>query len=168
MELSILQRLERMEAREDLMGLESRYCQYWDESRAAEWASLFTDDGLFERVDLPGRPGHVQQGRDQLEGFCRRLQAGYGRFHMLHTVDIQVHDAVSATSRITFECMTTATGDYPRPGLVTGFYDTRYVRQGSTWLIAAKRERQVFLSESAFYGVSASDGSPVGTDRSGS
>ncbi len=166
MEPSILQRVERLEARNQIMRMESRYCQYWDESNGLGWASLFTERGYFERVDLPGRPGHVQRGRHDLRDFCQRLQAGYGRIHMLHTVDIEVHDEDSASSRITFECMVTSTGRFPKSGLVTGYYNTEYSRVNGSWLIAARRERQVFFSESAYYGVTVDEADPGCTEAS--
>lgn len=154
---TIEERLTRLEAREEIRHLEAQYCDRWDRSDAIGWAALFLEDGEFVRADVPGLPGHAQRGRVELEGFCRRLQAAYGRLHLLATVDIVVDDAETAHSRIGFQCEMIATGDHPRPGRVTGYYDTAYARTGSGWRIARRVEWQVFASQTAYYGVAGLD-----------
>jgi hypothetical protein len=151
---SLSQRVTQLEATLDIMKLEGRYAKTWDVVDAKGWASLFTADGIFERVDVPGKPGHRQVGRSELESFCRTVQKDFALFHMLHTYDIDVApDLATATSRITFDCRTMALGRLPRPGLITGYYETDYLKSPEGWLIEHRRERQVFLSEQNFYGI---------------
>lgn len=145
-------RVSDLEARADIMGLESRYARTWDTSDAEGWADLFTDDGTFERVDAQGKPGHCKRGRAQLVEFCRETQAGFGRLHMMHTYDIAVADD-TATAHISFECRRVVLGAYPRHGLITGFYSVDYRRTDAGWRISARRARQVFYREESYFGV---------------
>lgn len=150
---SIEERLSRLEAVEAIRRLEAKYCDHWDSTRPEDWAGVFTEDGVFRRQDVHGVAGHVKRGRGELAEFCRTLQVGYGRFHMLNTIDISIDDEDTATSRIGFQCMMTSTGDFPRASLVTGYYDTLYRRVNGEWLIETKVERQVFRSDNAYFGV---------------
>jgi hypothetical protein len=145
-------RIDHLEAHLAIMKLEARYAETWDTVDAAGWALVFAEDGIFERVDVPGKPGHRQVGREVLETFCRTVQSDLALFHMLHTYDIDV-DGDRATSRITFDCRTIGLGKRPRPGLITGYYNTDYVKTATGWLMQHRRERQVFLSEQSFYGI---------------
>jgi len=147
-------RLARLEAEYGIRRLEARYCDTWDAARAEEWAGVFTEDGVFRRAAVHGMPGHVKRGRAELAEFCRTLQEGYGRFHMLNTVDIDVTGDDTATSRISFQCPMTSLGDFPKYSMVTGFYDTRYRRTQEGWRMEIRVERQVFRADNAFYGAS--------------
>ncbi len=149
----IEERLARLEAESQIRRLEARYCDTWDAARAEEWAAVFTEDGVFRRADVHGMAGHVKRGRTELAEFCRTLQEGYGRFHMLNTVDIDVTGDDTATSRISFQCPMTSLGDFPKYSVVTGFYDTEYRRTLEGWRMAIRLERQVFRADNAFYGV---------------
>ena len=155
-----LEKLERrvdgLEATMQIMGLEARYARTWDTGDAEGWAATFTDDGVFERVDVEGKPGHRKNGRVQLIAFCREAQAGFGRLHMLHSYDIDVTDD-SARSRLSFECRRITVGNHPRHGLITGFYDVEYRRTEAGWRISCRRERQVFCREESYFGVQPDD-----------
>jgi uncharacterized protein (TIGR02246 family) len=146
-------RIADLEANVAIMALEARYARTWDTSDAAAWADVFTDDGIFERVDVEGKPGHLRVGRAELTEFCREAQAGFGRLHMMHTYDIEVHGP-AATARISFECRRITLGDYPRHGLISGFYDVDYRSTDHGWRIAHRRERQVFFREESYFGLS--------------
>jgi len=145
-------RLWRAEAHNSIVNLEGAYARTWDTADAAGWAALFTGDGIFERVDVPGKPGRRKQGRRELEDFCRDFNVGWGRVHMIHSYEIDV-DGESASSRLSFECRRILVGDHPCHGITTGFYDVDYVFEGGRWLIAHRRERQVFYREESYFGV---------------
>lgn len=151
--MTVEERIARLEHIEAIRAVEAAYCDHWDSTRPLEWAGLFTPDGVFRRADVPGVPGHVQRGREQLAEFCRTLQVDYGRFHLLTTVDIVIEDGGRARSRIGFLCRMTSTGEYPRASLVTGYYDTAYRLIEGQWLIDTKVERQVFRDDHAYFGV---------------
>lgn len=151
--MSVEERIARLEHLEAIRAVEAAYRDHWDSTRAQEWANLFSPDGVFRRADVAGVAGHVQRGREQLAEFCRTLQVGYGRFHMLTTMDVKLDGPDRAHSRIGFLCRMTSTGEYPRASLVTGYYDTRYVLVEGRWLIDTKVERQVFRDDHAYFGV---------------
>lgn len=150
---SIEERVARLEIVDAIRHQEALYCDHWDSTRADEWAGLFTEDGVFRRLDVHGVPGHAKTGRAELAEFCRTLQVGYGRFHMLNTIDIVPGDDGTAVSRIGFQCMMSSTGEFPKTSLVTGYYDTSYRLVDGTWLIEVKVERQVFRGDNAYFGV---------------
>jgi hypothetical protein len=145
-------RVADLEATMAIIALEGRYARTWDTSDAPGWAGVFTQDGVFERVDVEGRPGHRKAGQAELAQFCREAQAGFGRLHMMHSYDIAVSGG-TATGRISFECRRITLGDYPRHGLITGFYDVEYRRTPDGWRISRRRERQVFYREESYLGV---------------
>jgi uncharacterized protein (TIGR02246 family) len=145
-------RVADLEATMAIIALEGRYARTWDSSDALGWADLFTPDGVFERVDVEGKPGHRKAGRAELAQFCREAQAGFGRLHMMHSYDIAVTDGTAA-ARLSFECRRITLGDHPRHGLITGFYDVDYRRTQTGWRISSRRERQVFYREESYFGV---------------
>jgi uncharacterized protein (TIGR02246 family) len=146
------QRVADLEATMAIIALEGRYARTWDTSDALGWADVFTPDGVFERVDVAGKPGHRKAGRAELARFCREAQAGFGRLHMMHSYDIAV-TGDTAAARISFECRRITLGAYPRHGLITGFYDVEYSRTQAGWRISSRRERQVFYREESYFGV---------------
>jgi uncharacterized protein (TIGR02246 family) len=64
-------RVADLEATMAIIALEGRYARTWDTSDALGWADVFTPDGVFERVDVVGKPGHRKAGRPELAQFCR-------------------------------------------------------------------------------------------------
>lgn len=150
---SIEDRIAQLESIEAIRRVEAQYCDHWDSTRPEAWAGVFTEDGVFRRSDVDGVPGHVKRGRAELADFCRTLQQGYGRFHMLNTISITVGEGGMASSRIGFQCVMTSTGDFPKASLVTGYYDTQYRLVDQHWLIETKVERQVFRGDNAYFGV---------------
>ncbi|GAA1871723.1 hypothetical protein GCM10009836_60740 [Pseudonocardia ailaonensis] len=147
-------RVARLEAVADITRLEARYALAWDSTDAVGWADLFTPDGIFERVDVPGKDGHRKVGRDELEAFCRRHQEGFGRFHLMHGYDIDVaEDGATATARVTFECRIVRVGDHPQFSSATGFYDSAYAVEAGRWRIRHRKETLVLFGESTFFGI---------------
>jgi uncharacterized protein (TIGR02246 family) len=147
---SLEERLWRVESILEIQRLEARYSQTWDASDDEAWAALFTLDGVFHCVDLVGRPGFRHEGRAALAAFCRELQTGMQRLHLITTYDIEV-DADRARGRTTFECHRTAVGDHPFVGLVTGWYQTDYVCTEEGWRIAHRTEHLVFNREERYF-----------------
>ena len=144
------QRLWRVEAALELQRLEARYCQTWDSTDDQRWAALFTEDGVFHCVDLVDRPGFRHEGRDALAAFCRDLQHGMQRLHLITTYDVEVAET-TAHGRTTFECHRTQLGDHPFVGLVTGWYDTHYRHTPDGWRIAHRTEHLVFNREERYF-----------------
>jgi uncharacterized protein (TIGR02246 family) len=144
------ERLWRIESTLDIQRLEARYSQTWDASDHDGWADVFTEDGIFHCVDLVGRPGFRHRGREQLAAFCKDLQTGMERLHLINSNDVEV-DGDTAHGRTTFECHRVELGSHPAIGLVTGYYETDFVVTEAGWKIKQRVEHLVFVREERYY-----------------
>jgi uncharacterized protein (TIGR02246 family) len=76
------------EDRDAIRDLMARYCLYVDSGRGPEFASLFTEDGVFET-------GHgTSAGREALAAQAESM-AGLGMHHMItnHAIDVNGDEA---------------------------------------------------------------------------
>ena len=147
---SLEARVERLEAIQEIIDLEAQYCRRWDADDGDGWAALFTPDGVFHCVDLVGRPGFTRTGRADLSAFCQEFQLGMARLHLVTTYEIAV-DGPAATARTSFECHRAALGDHPHIGMLSGYYETEYLRLDEGWRIALRTEHLVFNREETYY-----------------
>ena len=66
-----------LEARMAIMALEGDYTKTWDTCDAEAWASLFTEDGVFEMISVGELPNARYHGRDALTKFCNQTNQEY-------------------------------------------------------------------------------------------
>lgn len=81
--------------RADILELMALYPNYWETHRCADWAALFTEDGVFQ--SLQGRAALV-------EGCEKAAQAGTDQIHLVGNVVLIQLDAnhVKAVSQVLF------------------------------------------------------------------
>lgn len=133
-----------------LLRVEASYAPAYDGRRGEEWASLFTEDGIYQARVMDGEAGNFVAGRENLARFCNEQP-----WHGIHYMMIPKFDIKgdTATCRVHFQ--------YRAIGIVngrvsirnsSGAYDVDYVRSGTEWLI--KRRITSFFAESkeVFYG----------------
>lgn len=135
------ERIETLEAKDEIRELRAEYCFRADARDWERWAETFTRDGRIE-VDQLG----TYEGRDEIIQFgVDVIAAEYQWFsHMVHNGVITV-DGDEATGRWYFEvpCVSKATlFDPGEAGWLQGRYDEEYRRVDGEWKIA--------VSEAAF------------------
>lgn len=131
-------RVGRIEDRVAILNLEGLYARLYDSRDAPAWALLFTQDGIYQGRRLSNMPEqNFVQGRDALARFCASEPAS--GIHSMHVPELVIHDS-DATGRIHFQFSGSYTDVDSRhhSRSVTGYYDVRYVRSGSEWLIARR------------------------------
>lgn len=144
----------RLAAVEDtlaILQLEGAYSPAWDSGDADAWANLFTEDGVFELVEVGGVPGTTVRGADALRRFCVEFTAHTSGIHLLNTPSI-VLDGDEATARVHFEFRAGASNDAEaRHSHVAGHYSVTYRRTPDGWRMAHRREVAVRRDRSWFY-----------------
>ena len=135
MTLTIEERLRLIEDRLELLDIEGRYGREYDSRRAAEWADLFTEDGIYEGRQLEGMaPQNLVRGRQNLVDFAANEPLnGMHTMHMPHIV----LKGDRATGRVHFHFNASGTDDSGRRQFrsVSGYYDVAYVRTPEGWRI---------------------------------
>jgi SnoaL-like protein len=138
----IADRLSWVEARLELLELESRYSHLWDSGDGSGWAALFCNDGVFERADGSERSGDMARGRAALAQRCADAHARQASLHFLHLPDLRVEDG-RATGWMNFQFLAI--------GLVggevsetMGFHEVTYVKDPDGWLIEHRTERCLY------------------------
>lgn len=129
-------RVEALEVRDDLLNIEGQYARFYDSRDAHSWASLFTEDGIYQGRQLAGMPTqNFVSGRSALAEFCQTEPAtGIHSMHVPHFVT----EEDSATARVHFQFDGGHTDDHGRQHsrAITGYYDVRYAKVDGRWLIA--------------------------------
>lgn len=131
-------RVGQIEDRTALLNLEGLYARLYDSREAQAWASLFTEDGIYQGRRLANMPEqNFVRGRDALAQFCESEPAS--GIHSMHVPELVVRDT-DAIGRIHFNFTGSYTDGDSRhhSRSVTGYYDVRYVRSDSAWLIARR------------------------------
>lgn len=149
-------RIGRIEDRVALLNLEGLYARLYDSRDARAWALLFTEDGIYQGRRLSNMPEqNFVQGRDALMRFCESEPAS--GIHSMHVPELVIRDS-DAIGRIHFQFSGSYTDVDSRhhSRSVTGYYDVRYVKSASGWLIARRvttylesTQRTVYPYESA-------------------
>ncbi len=129
-------RLKQVEDRLAIIEVEGQYSMLFDSRRSAEWADLFTEDGVYEGRQLsePDDPNRlVVRGRDQLIKLCEGLPVT--GIHLMHVPQITLNGD-TATVRVHMQFLSQTEGGAP-PAIssMVGYYDVAYVRQDNRWLI---------------------------------
>lgn len=151
-ELNAMQRrLDLLEATVGVIALEGEYARSWDAGDAAGWASLFTEDGVFEMIGVDGRDDVVHRGRGALEQFSIDMYAQFRGVHLMHLPAVRVETA-GASSVLHFRF------DYAKSSEqgheiqeVTGTYETTYALTGHGWRIEHRVERALTRRRTASY-----------------
>ena len=149
---SLQSRVEDLEAAIEIMNLEARYARVWDTGQAEAWADVFTEDGVFENVAGPDRPGRRVQGRAELAKFCDEVNAFATGIHLMHTPHIVV-DGDTAVGGLYFEYrrVNRQAPDATAQGSTSGYYDVRYVRTERGWRMKTRVEKGIIRASSTFY-----------------
>jgi hypothetical protein len=132
------QRLRAAEDRLAILELEGMYAKTFDGRRGAEWAALFTEDGIYEGRDLPGPAGHNRvhvQGRSNLAEFC--ATSAFSGIHLMNVPQL-TFDGDRATGRVHFTFHSVYEPDRygGELGATIGYYDVAYERgPDGGWLI---------------------------------
>ena len=82
--------LAALEAQLAILNLEGEYARTWDIGDAEGWASLFTEDGVFEMAAVGKRPLQRYEGRSALANFCRTINASYQGLHLMHVPSLSI------------------------------------------------------------------------------
>lgn len=148
---SVEDRLAAVEDTLAILQLEGAYSPAWDSGDADAWAALFTEDGVFELVEVGGVPGTTIRGRDALHRFCVDFTTATSGIHLLNTPSI-VLDGDEATARVHFEFRSGASNDTEtRHAHVAGHYTVRYRRTPDGWRMAHRQEVAVRRDRSWFH-----------------
>ena len=124
-------RLETLEAVDAIKKLKARYCQCADARDAEGFASLFTDDGVFEGGTF-GRG----QGRAGIAAFLRGVQQQTLPFalHYVMNPSIEVHGDTATGQWYLLEPCTMATaGGQPQAVWGAARYEEEYVKVEGEW-----------------------------------
>jgi hypothetical protein len=155
------QRLKATEDRLAILDLEGAYGQAYDSKQGALWASLFTEDGIYQGRQLAGMPAqNFVQGRENLARFCE--EEPLSGMHFTHAPHITLNGN-EATGRVHFQFQASGVDAYGRTQsrAVSGYYDIAYVRTTGGWRI---RRRVTTYLEAAHKTVYPYEPSPVDLD----
>ena len=104
-----LQALERRAHIVDIMMLEAEYCRAWDFGTGAEWAAVFTDDGIFELsatsavAPMSGSAAQRFEGTAALTAFRDAFSGSWTMLHQMHLPAVHV-DGERASAVVWFDC----------------------------------------------------------------
>lgn len=137
-------RLERAEARLEIMALEAEYARSWDSGDGAAWAAIFTDDGVFDMAAVGANPRAVMRGTEALAAFCRNVDGIYRGLHFLHLPWLEIGEG-TARSRIHFQWIGLQHAGASHFGRreASGYYDVTYRRVDGAWKIAHRLEKAI-------------------------
>lgn len=114
-----------------IRGLIERYADAVNRGDAADWAALWSDDGVWELF------GRRIAGRQAVASAFEGAMGGFAFvFHLVHSAVIDV-DGDAARGRWTIsEQLVDASG---RPGMLLALYHDEYRRDRGEWRIARRR-----------------------------
>ncbi|MFB6142197.1 MAG: nuclear transport factor 2 family protein [Halorientalis sp.] len=127
--MSVEQRLERLESREEIKELRAEYCYCVDDTDGEAFAALFTEDATLDFGSAGTYTGH-----EELREFVDSVVPEHYEFivHMVHNPVIDV-DGDTATGRWYFEAPCTSGGT---DMWIQGVYDEAYERVDGAWRFA--------------------------------
>lgn len=167
MSSNIEQRLAALEDRVqilDLLQIEGEYCRSWDFGTGEEWASLYTEDGVFEMrgaasvAPLPGGQDVKIVGRQALAEFHAAFKEGWSFLHQMHLPSCRITgDAAEAI--VLFDCPIKASDSTGRVAMwrEMGTYRVSYRRTPQGWRIARRIEEAVLRDSQTFFGKPEAD-----------
>lgn len=133
-------RLSRLEAVQEITKIEGSYCRTWDSGDGLGWASLYTDDGIFEIEAVGEDAGRVYTGRAELAEFCTSSRANFRGLHLNAIPEISAEDD-SAQAYVHFHFRGVSRTGPPRQIDNYGVYRVTYSRLSGQWLIKRRVER---------------------------
>lgn len=145
-------RLQVAEDRLAILELEGVYGYAYDSCQGELWASLFTEDGIYQGRQLPGMPQqNFIQGRDNLARFCEE-QPSSG-MHLMHIPHIRL-DGDEATSRIHLQVRAMGIDSHNRGHLrdIYGYYDVAYSRTPTGWKIKRRITTYMDITQHTAFG----------------
>ena len=126
-----------MGARLEILDLLNSYSHHIDHGLVEEYASLFTDDAVFE-LHFPGAPTTSFSGSEQIkslaQGAKERRESGIQRRHLLTNVVFREQTDDSAT--IACYLLLTSTTDSELTFAFSGQYDGWLVKGENGWKIS--------------------------------
>lgn len=151
-------RLRAAEDQLELLALEGIYGYAYDSRQGELWASLFTEDGIYEGRRWATVPAHKRsfvQGRANLAHFCEH-DTNSGA-HYIHAPYFKI-DADAATGRVHFQILTNGNDEYGRAQnwVVSGYYDVAYVRTDAGWKIRRRVTTYMVAEQRTLYSYEAS------------
>ena len=123
-----------------ILDLEGEYARAWDVADAEGWASVFTENGVFEMGAFSGRSPERLVGRASLAEFCRSINSSYSGLHLMHIPRLSI-DGDCARGWIHFDFRAHHSGEIL---CVTGLYHATYERRSEGWRIRHRFEQAVF------------------------
>lgn len=121
-----------------IQDLLARYAWHVDHGDPADWAALFTEDGVFEIPTVKVKA----EGREELAAFAADLQQAIPNVHHVQTNFVIDLDGDRARGKCELnEFMARSEAVYPN---LQGWYEDDYVFRDGRWLIA---HRRVFTAE---------------------
>lgn len=148
------QRLLAAEDKLELLALEGLYGHAYDSRQGQLWASLFTEDGIYQGrrwATVPATKQSLVQGRGSLAKFCEEdVNSGV---HYLHVPSFRI-DGDQAVGRVHFEILTGNTDEYGRvqTWAVSGYYDVDYARLADGWKIRRRVTTYMVAQQNTCYG----------------
>ena len=138
--MSIEERLERLESKDQIKELRATYCYHVDDQEADAFASLFTEDAILDF----GNAG-TYEGHDELREFINSVVPEFYEFivHMVHNPVIEV-DGDTASGRWYFEAPATSQGT---DTWIQGQYDEEYARVDGEWKFAEIEARFNYVAD---------------------
>lgn len=119
-----------------ILEIEGAYAQLCDSGEGDAWADLFTPDGVYQRIELPGMPDTTApvRGRAALAQVVNNF--GHPYIHRLHTPQITLLGD-RATVRTHFEFETSRIDEFGNfhETSMTGFYHTDLEKGEEGWKI---------------------------------
>ena len=132
-ELTLEERVARLEAVEAIKRLKARYCAYCDNNYDPEGlAGLFTQAGVWD-----GETFGRYVGRDEIKSFFQRTSGNIVfAAHLVLNPIIEIKDADHQTGkwRLIMPATAQEAGQRVARRWLIAAYDERYVRVGGTWL----------------------------------
>jgi hypothetical protein len=144
--------LAALEARLAILNLEGEYARTWDIGDAEGWASLFTEQGVFEMAAVGKRPVERHAGRVALADFCRSINESYQGLHLMHVPSLSI-DTSEARGWMHFE-FRARRGDELL--YVAGIYKVLYHKGDEGWRMHHRFEQAVQRGPNSFHGIPAS------------
>jgi hypothetical protein len=141
----------------DILQLEGEYSRSWDFGSGEEWASLFTEDGVFVMrpavsvAPLPAGQGAKIEGRGALAEFRAAFDSGWSFLHQMHLPSCRINGE-TAEAVMFFECPIKASDNEGRAAISreVGIYKVQYRRTAEGWKIA-RRIEEALRRDSMFY-----------------
>jgi len=135
-------RIADLEAHLAIIQLEGAYAHLWDAVDSAGWASLFTENGVFETARVGPFHAFRAEGREELEQLCRDFNATWSGLHQLGVPDIRV-SGDTAEGAIHFRFRQFPRSGDPSVRETIGLYQVHYLRVDGAWKMAHRLERAV-------------------------